>query len=157
MGHLQHSRIIPFAVDQVFAYVADFNNLPFMLQPYIGVKVLAAPVMRRGADYAFAMTRMGVTRQCVFRIEEFQRNQSFADRQIEGVFARWYHVQKFSPHDRDQTLLMDYIDYTLPYGVLGRLADDLFSRFDLAEIVEARYERIIEGLRVLSRQDPAQN
>lgn len=147
MGHLQRSKIIPYSVADVFQYVSDFRNLPNMLQPYIEVEILASPAMRKGADFAFNLSRFGITQQCVFRIDDYKVNEMFSDRQVQGVFSRWYHVQRFEVHNEKQTLLSDYIDYTLPMGILGRLADDLVSRFDLSEILEQRYERILEGLR----------
>jgi ligand-binding SRPBCC domain-containing protein len=157
MGHLQKSKIIPFSVPEVFSYVSNFRNLPFMLEPYIDVDVLTSPVMRKGADFAFKMTRLGIARKCIFRIDDYRHNEMFSDRQIEGVFARWHHVQRLEVRGNEQTLLTDYVDYTLPMGFLGRLADDLISRFDLAEIMEHRQERIIEALAKKKREDKSLN
>ncbi len=46
----------------------------------------------------------------------------FADRQVEGPFARWVHIHRFEPKDASSSRLVDRIEYDLPFGAAGALA-----------------------------------
>jgi hypothetical protein len=48
---------------------------------------------------------------------------------------------KFEEHGPTQTLVTDIVEYEIPFGILGKLADDFFIRHDLKNILEHRLNR----------------
>ena len=64
-------------------------------------------------------------------ITEFQWNSHFKDEQVRGPFATFRHRHGTLPETRNGkagTLVIDEIDYALPFGPLGRLASPLVRR-----------------------------
>jgi len=67
---------------------------------------------------------------------EYDPGRSFADRQIQGPFSRWFHRHLFLDDEAGGTLLRDEIEYTLPLGWFGRY----FGK----KRVEARLSRMFD-------------
>lgn len=69
-------------------------------------------------------------------IDSFVWNQHFSDVQVRGPFAHWHHTHTLTPETRTDesgnavsgTLLQDEIQYQLPLGRLGNLAQPLIDR-----------------------------
>jgi uncharacterized protein YbjT (DUF2867 family)/ligand-binding SRPBCC domain-containing protein len=72
----------------------------------------------------------------------FVRPAKFVDEQLRGPFARWRHEHRFEDQG-DSTLITDRIDYEVPLGPLGRVADSLFLRGYLTRLME-RYNQAIK-------------
>jgi ligand-binding SRPBCC domain-containing protein len=49
---------------------------------------------------------------------------SFEDQQLRGPFRSWRHRHIVEPHS-DGAILIDDIEYTPPFGILGRIADPI--------------------------------
>jgi ligand-binding SRPBCC domain-containing protein len=47
--------------------------------------------------------------------------RGFVDEQLEGPFRSWIHAHRIEPLGPDRSRLTDSIEYTLPFGALGRL------------------------------------
>ena len=72
---------------------------------------------------------------------EYESGRMFADRQVSGPFARWYHRHLFSDDDTGGTILRDEIDYEPPLGALGRLLAGGYLRRKLQRMFDYRHER----------------
>ncbi|WP_078432073.1 SRPBCC family protein [Metabacillus halosaccharovorans] len=67
----------------------------------------------------------GVKQNLTVRITEFDFPKRFVDEMEKGAFKRFYHVHEFIEKENG-TLMLDTFDYTSPFGIIGRLADQLF-------------------------------
>jgi ligand-binding SRPBCC domain-containing protein len=90
-------------------------------------------------------------------ITEFVWNKRFRDRQLKGPFAYWDHCHTVEAQSRpkqtepaaradancssDGTLLRDQVEYEMPLGILGRLAQRLFVERQLRATFEFRHQR----------------
>jgi len=145
MAHLQISQLIPAPRFEAFDYLASPGNLPFLLKPAIEVQVKNDDVpLKRGAEFHFLMTRYGLSQNVRIRIEDLLRGSRLTYRQVEGLFANWTHTMKFEDHGEEATLVTDVIDYQMPFGLLGFLADDLIVKRDMTAILEARLQKAKE-------------
>jgi ligand-binding SRPBCC domain-containing protein len=63
---------------------------------------------------------------------------SFEDQQVRGPFKRWRHRHIVEPHP-DGALLIDDIEYTPPFGLLGRLIDPLIIKPRLRRVFAFRH------------------
>jgi ligand-binding SRPBCC domain-containing protein len=89
------------------------------------------------------------------QITEFTWNSHFRDTQLKGPFAAWEHVHRITAEVRDGvpgTLVQDEVEYTLPLGPLGGMANSLFVRSQLEATFAYRQQRLEEILPVASRQ-----
>lgn len=139
MAHLQISQLMPATRMEVFDYMTDPNNLRFLLQPGIDVQVVTPEVpLKRGNEVHFVMTRFGLSQSIRFRIEDVLRGSRLTYRQAEGVFAGWTHTMKFDEHGESATLVTDLVDYQVPLGLFGHLADDLLLKSDMNRVLTGR-------------------
>jgi len=72
----------------------------------------------------------------------------FADRQVHGPFAKWYHRHLFLDDGVGGTRLRDEVDYELPLGRLGRWLGGAFIEQKLGRMFDYRHEttrRIVEA------------
>jgi ligand-binding SRPBCC domain-containing protein len=63
----------------------------------------------------------------------------FTDQQIQGQgpFKSWRHTHRFQP-SKDGTLVTDHVEYALPFGLLGKLADAIAGRWIIHAMFNAR-------------------
>ena len=151
MAHFEHSSVISAARNQVFDYVSNINSLPEIMS--VDYKIEStAPVgkLKVGSEYEIKITRMGISVAWSIVIEDVVPNVFVRDRQSRGPFALWIHTQKFEDHG-ESTLLTDLIEYDVPFGLLGKLADDIFIRRDLENIFRHRHQKILEHFEKLAR------
>lgn len=145
MAHLQISQLIPASRLEVFDYLTDPGNLPFLLQPGIDVQIVTPDVpLKRGNEVHFVMTRFGLSQSIRFRVEDILKGSRLTYRQSEGVFAGWTHTMKFEDHDEKTTLVTDLVDYEVPLGILGHLADDLLLKSDMTKVLSGRLQKAKE-------------
>lgn len=142
MAHLQISQLIPAPRLEVFDYLTDPNNLPTLLRPIVDVRVLTPEIaLKRGNEIHFMMTRFGLSQSIRFRVEDVLRGSRLSYRQSEGVFAGWSHTMKFEEHNENGTLVTDLVDYQVPMGIFGHLADDLILKSDMGRLLAKRLSR----------------
>lgn len=143
MGHLQTSRLIPASPGDLFRHIVTLENLPQWLAPTINVELPEpTPILREQSEFEITFERFGRRVHGVFRVDEMKPRERVTYRQIEGLFKTWRHTQLLSVHDPKTTLLTDIVEFQLPYGILGALADDLFARADMERILNDRLQRI---------------
>lgn len=75
------------------------------------------------------------------RITEFEMHEYFVDEMLDGIFKRFRHEHIFEKGS-DGTIMKDVFDYTSPYGVLGRIADIVFLKRYMTELLEKRNRTI---------------
>lgn len=145
MAHLQISQLIPAARFEVFDYVTDPHTQAFLLQPTIEVETYPFDgALKRGSEVHFTMTRLSLSQSVRLRIEDWLRGSRVTYRQVEGLFAAWTHTMKFEEHGENATLVTDLVDYQMPLGLLGYLADDLIVKRDMRSLLEARLQKVKE-------------
>lgn len=145
MAHLQISELIEAPRSDVYAYLTAPSHQPFLLQPAIDVEVLTPDgPHKRGEEVHFSMTRFGLSQSIRFKIEDVLPDRRLTYRQSEGVFAHWTHTMKFEDHSEKSTLVTDLVDYKLPFGLFGFLADDLLIKGDMERILRRRLQRAKE-------------
>jgi ligand-binding SRPBCC domain-containing protein len=145
MAHLQVSQLIPAPPLEVFDYLTNPNNLPALIQPAIDVEVVSQDVpLKRGNEVHFMMTRFGLSQSIRFRIEDVLRGSRLSYRQSEGIFSTWNHTMKFEEHGENSTLVTDIVDYQVPLGIFGHLADDLILKSDMSRVLGQRLNKAKE-------------
>ena len=95
----------------------------------------------KGAEYEFRLSRAGISMLWEITVEDVIPGEFLRDRQSRGPFSLWVHTQKFEDHGQG-TLLTDIVEYDVPFGLLGKLADDIFVRRDLKKIFQHRHQKI---------------
>ena len=84
-------------------------------------------------------THFGRTMHLTSKITQYNRPQHFRDSMVDGPFLRFDHDHLFV-EEVDGVRMTDIFDYESPYGILGRLADQLFLKRHMARLLEERAE-----------------
>lgn len=94
------------------------------------------------------------------RITEFVWNSHFCDEQVKGPFASWKHRHGIVAESRPDesgtpivgTRITDEVEYTLPLGPMGEVAQAVFLRRQMQATFVYRQQRLEEILPVAARQ-----
>jgi ligand-binding SRPBCC domain-containing protein len=167
MRHTYHSeQWLPYSIDLVFAFFANPDNLPRLMPPWqkarIEKAVLTTPQLQVGSHLEGPVAGLGSRITLSFKpfpyapmrilweaeITEFVWNDHFCDDQLRGPFAYWHHCHSLRSETRTNTsgtLLRDEVEYELPLGKLGGLANHLVTR-QLRSTFAYRHKRTDELL-----------
>lgn len=98
--------------------------------------------MRAGALYRLRMRRWGlIPIHWDARIVEYNPPAGFTDEQVpgRGPFRYWQHQHRFTPLNKEYTLLTDRVTYEMPLGWLGKAIDHLFVRRQIQQMFAYRH------------------
>lgn len=169
--HFHTEQWLPYSVETVFAFFSSPANLPRLLPlwqhariesldlkppsagPDSPLRIPAIPA-GDGTDVTLSFRPLPIfplRLRWVARIEDFRWNEGFCDRQLTGPFRYWRqcHIMRAAPSPKTGepgTILEDQIEYELPLGALGRLADGLIVRRQIAGLFRYRHKRTAELL-----------
>ena len=85
----------------------------------------------------------GVYQELTSKIIEFESPDYFADEMQKGAFKSFKHQHYFLEIENG-TLMKDVFEYESPYGILGKIADNLFLKSYMTKLLERRNETIKE-------------
>lgn len=146
MAHFEHSSIINAPRAEVYAFVTDLTNLETILpQDY---RVLNAPKrmeLSKGMEFPIRLSRFGVSVEWKIVVEDFTSNEFYRYRQSQGPYSHWVHTEKFEDHAQG-TLITSIVDFELPFGVLGKLAEDLILPGELKRVFDVRQKSLSRQL-----------
>jgi ligand-binding SRPBCC domain-containing protein len=168
----------PFPVELVFAFFANPGNLPHLMpkgqQARVESSRLVAPPQRpvaadpalrfqspaagKGSEMAISFRPIAMLPFRIgwlARVTEFEWNSHFCDEQFQGPFASWKHRHGITAESRagvEGTLISDDVEYRLPLGPLGSLANAMFVQGQMEATFAHRQQRLEEILPVAARQ-----
>ena len=152
----------------VFAFFADPRNLPRLMPPKQGAKLvklkLVPPRFPAHTTPPDAELMAGVGTVIVFKfraiphlpmhekwmalITGFSLNEYFSDTQKQGPFRRWEHTHSFEVktiEGREGTLIHDVVEYEVGFGAIGRMLETLMFQRMLRTTFEYR-KKALEGI-----------
>ena len=94
-------------------------------------------LMTLGEEVTWRARHFGLWQNLTSRITAFEPPSYFRDSLVRGAFRRFDHDHFFSQHG-DLTLMRDVFDYDSPFGVLGRVADLLFLKPYMKQLLVSR-------------------
>ena len=158
---------VPAALDDVFAFFADPQNLPRLSPPELDLKLgnveltapgfVPAPYNRRLAQFAgagsavevhFRPPEFSIPLAHTAHITEFVWGRAFRDHAAHWPLLRWDHKHEFSALERNGvagTLVRDLVRYAVGPGFLGALLHWLFVRRAITEMFAYR-QRALEKI-----------
>ena len=100
-----------------------------------------------GQEVTWEARHFGIWWRITSRITEFDRPRSFVDEMQHGPFAAFRHEHRFVQSD-SITAMIDRVDYRLPLGILGRIADALLVKRYTRHLLEVRNHYIKQAAEV---------
>jgi ligand-binding SRPBCC domain-containing protein len=139
---LQSECVIPRAIEDVFAFFSDADNLERLTPPWLNFNVLTPqPIemrVRRLIDYKLRIRGVPVRWQS--EITEWNPPYSFADESRRGPYKFWRHQHCFEACDGG-TRVVDDAHYDVPGGALVHW---LTVRRDVQKIFEYRQQTLLQ-------------
>lgn len=132
---------------EVFDFFAQARNLERITPPWLRFEVLTPePIpMAVGTLIDYRLRLHGIPLRWTSRIENWDAERSFVDRQIRGPYRLWHHRHEFA-EQRGGTIVRDRVHYAIPFGVIGRLAGARFVARDLRRVFDFRRRAVAELL-----------
>ncbi|MFL5780624.1 MAG: SRPBCC family protein [Thermoleophilaceae bacterium] len=137
---LTREQRLPGPPADVFGFFADALNLERITPAWLSFRVTGPkPIeMHAGTLIEYRLRLHGVPLRWLTRIDVWEPPHRFVDRQLRGPYRSWVHEHSFAADGPDATLMRDRVEYSLPLGPLGALADVVLVRRDLARIFDYR-------------------
>jgi ligand-binding SRPBCC domain-containing protein len=139
----QHAVKAPLA--EVFLFFEAPENLAKLTPPSMGFRILRIEnlPMRAGTQIEYEIRPFGVPQRWETEIVEYEPGRRFVDLQTRGPYRYWRHEHSFDEID-GVTVMNDRVEYQLPLGPIGRLANALVVRRELQRIFDYREQAIDE-------------
>ena len=142
-----HRRIeIALPRHEVFAFFASAENLGVITPPELDFRILTPlPIeMREGATIDYRIGLWGIPMRWKTAITKWNPPYDFTDVQLSGPYRTWIHSHRFF-ESAAGTLIVDHVDYELPFGPLSAIARPVVRR-QLDRIFDYRSQRVRELL-----------
>ena len=156
---------VPAPLPRVFAFFADPHNLPRLMPPSRGAKILKLNLVpprlpqelrakgferMAGAGTEIhlkfrALPHIPIHERWIALITEFSYNEYFNDIQKQGPFKSWHHTHTFESKiqsGREGTLVGDEVEYEIGFGVVGTILEKLIFQRMMNSIFEYRQQAL---------------
>lgn len=129
--HLE--TIVAAPLEATFAFFADAINLERLTPPWLSFRIDTAPpiVMRVGAEIDYRIRVRGIPMPWRSRIDVWEPDVRFVDRQILGPYRWWVHEHRFEAVGRG-VRVVDIVEYAprvawLTRGLVRRDLERIFA------------------------------
>ena len=113
---------LPVSVEEAFAYHDRPGALERLIPPWESVAIEQTDgSLAVGSRVVIKTPLFGFPLRWVAEHTEYEPPRRFADTQVSGPFAAWYHRHLFEPQGTHYSVLTDEIEYRLPLGIAGRV------------------------------------
>jgi ligand-binding SRPBCC domain-containing protein len=144
---LQREQYLERPVSEVFAFFSAAQNLERLTPSWLRFEVVGPgpPEMRDGTVIEYRLRIHGVPLRWTSRIESWEQNARFVDRQIKGPYALWHHTHDFDAIGNG-TLVRDTVRYSVGFGAIGEAVHAIQVQRDLDNIFDYRRSAVLEAL-----------
>ncbi|MDX2196430.1 MAG: SRPBCC family protein [Cytophagales bacterium] len=128
-------------IDTVWKFISNPLNLKTITPEYMNFEVISGldiGTMYEGQIICYRVSPMhGIRTTWVTEISHMESGKYFVDEQRFGPYSFWHHKHFINAHP-EGVMMYDIIDYKIPYGWVGDVANMLFVRRKIDEIFEYR-------------------
>jgi ligand-binding SRPBCC domain-containing protein len=128
---------------ETFSVFEDPYNLAKITPPSLNFRVTSSGrvQMRKGAEIEYVIRWSGLPIRWKTLITEYDPPRNFVDEQERGPYSVWRHHHGFE-ETREGTKVTDRVEYTLPFGLLGRMVHAVIVRRQLLAIFRYRQREL---------------
>jgi len=126
---------------EIWDFISSPRNLKEITPAYMGFDIITedlAEKMYPGMIISYKVSPlMGIKTDWVTEITQVRELEYFVDEQRIGPYNLWHHQHMLEPSEKG-VLMKDIVTYAPPFGILGRIANQLFIKNKLFEIFNYR-------------------
>jgi len=148
---LKEEQFINLPIEKVFSYFSNPANLQEITPKYLNFNIKTQPPfnMSAGQLFEYRLRVRGIPINWTSLISSYDPPYGFIDEQIKGPYSTWHHTHTFKSQDGG-TLIVDEVQYSLPFGFIGRIVHYLWVKRDLAAIFKYRQKVIAKNFESVS-------
>lgn len=143
---LHAKQILPISREEAWDFLSDPANLQVITPPHMGFKILSGSdrQMFPGQIIQYTVSPFaGISTRWVTEITHVREGEYFVDEQRFGPYALWHH-KHFISDVEGGVMMEDIIDYKLPLGILGQIANKILVKKKLENIFQYREQKLTE-------------
>ena len=147
MTIIESSVTIEAPIEAVFDFHTDTKNLGLISPPWMRSKLI-----RESGEGLGKMIEMEVKQYNIFpshwlvRIEEFDRPFRMTDLVLSGPMKYFRHTRTFSQPCASLTELKDRLEYEVPFGFIGKIANTISIKKMMEQMFAFRHQKTKEIL-----------
>ena len=141
---LESKQFLPISMAEAWEFFSSPENLKEITPDHMGFHITSKnpKEMYPGMLITYLVSPlMGIKMRWCTEITQVKENQYFVDEQRFGPYKMWHHQHHFKEVEGGIEMT-DIVNYGIPLGFMGRLANTLFVRKQLREIFEYRIKAV---------------
>jgi ligand-binding SRPBCC domain-containing protein len=147
--HLKFEQKLPIPLAETWDFFSSPINLVKITPPQMGFTVTSVYAaddrIYPGMIITYKVSPLlGIKLNWMTEITQVKEHQYFVDDQRVGPYAIWHHEHHFK-EIKGGVQMTDILNYAIPYGFIGRLANKILVRKEIDKIFNYR-EKVINEL-----------
>jgi ligand-binding SRPBCC domain-containing protein len=147
--HLKRTQFLPITLEEAWSFFSSPKNLARITPPTLRFEIVYISG-DQNETYPGQIIRYrigllpGITVNWMTEITHVNKPHNFIDEQRFGPYALWHHQHHFK-EVKGGVEMTDELNYAIPFGFIGRVANALFVERKVKDIFEYRF-KILEKL-----------
>ncbi|MBN2816663.1 MAG: SRPBCC family protein [Campylobacterales bacterium] len=134
MGTFTSTTVVGCSVEKLYDFHTDTQNLLKLTPPNIGIEIVNQGfVAKEGDIFSLKIIKNFIPILWKVQIQTMQRPHLLVDIALVSPFKSWRHSHQFVAISETKTELIDRVEYTMPFGIVGRLLE-FFVQYELEKL-----------------------
>jgi ligand-binding SRPBCC domain-containing protein len=144
--HLKFEQNLPIPLEEAWNFFSSPLNLPKITPPQMKFVVTSnydeGTKMYPGMIITYKLTPLfGIKMNWMTEITHVKEPEYFVDEQRFGPYALWHHQHHFK-QIKGGVQMTDLVNYAIPYGILGQVANNILVEKQIRNIFAYRTQEI---------------
>ncbi|MFT4535810.1 MAG: ligand-binding SRPBCC domain-containing protein [Saprospiraceae bacterium] len=141
---IETEQFIPISLNEAWDFFSSPNNLKEITPDHMGFKITSKSneKMYPGMLITYIVTPLlGIGMRWCTEITHVKNKSYFIDQQRFGPYNMWHHQHHFEEVEGG-VMMRDIVNYGIPLGILGQIANSIMVKSQLKEIFEYRVQAV---------------
>ncbi|WP_026701567.1 SRPBCC family protein [Salibacterium aidingense] len=98
-------------------------------------------LLEEGDMVTWEVVHFGIKQRSTAKVIQMEKPVQFVDVMVKGAFRSLHHTHQFV-EEKEGTLMIDRLEYTSPFGPIGRLADHVFLEKYMRNFIVSRAQKL---------------
>lgn len=138
---IKKTQKLSISIEEAWAFFSDPKNLSKITPTWLNIKIISdlPDKMYEGMIVVYTVRPiLNIPTTWVTEIKYVKEQYSFVDEQRFGPYKFWYHEHIFRKGADGGVIIEDVVNYSLPFGMLGRIMNRCFVGKKIQEIFNYR-------------------
>lgn len=141
---IETEQFIPISIDEAWGFFSSPENLKEITPDHMGFNITSKSneKMYSGMLITYVVTPLlGIGMRWCTEITHVKDKSYFIDQQRFGPYNMWHHQHHFEEVEGG-VMMRDIVNYGVPFGILGQIANSILVKSQLKEIFDFRIKAV---------------